>query len=46
MPSLTSLASIEQAVKGGVTVIYDISDKPLTPEEWTATYATPETTEH
>jgi hypothetical protein len=40
------LASIERAVKGGLTVTYDISDKPLTPEEWIATYATPETTEH
>jgi hypothetical protein len=37
------LASIEQAVKGGFTVTYDISDKPLTPEEWIAEYATPET---
>jgi len=40
------LASIEQALKGGLTVQYAISDKPLTPEEWIATYATPETTEH
>jgi hypothetical protein len=40
------LASIEQAVKSGVTVTYDISDKPLTLEEWAATYATPETSEH
>jgi hypothetical protein len=33
------LASIEQALKGGLTVQYAISDKPLTPEEWNQQYA-------
>jgi hypothetical protein len=33
------LASIEQALKGGLTVQYAISDKPLTPEEWDKQYA-------
>jgi hypothetical protein len=38
------LASIEQALRGGLTVQYAISDKPMSNEEWIATYyATPET---
>jgi hypothetical protein len=34
------LASIEQTLKGGLTVQYAISDKPLTSEEWIKQYCT------
>ena len=33
------LASIEQALKVGLTVQYAISDKPMTPEDWAKQYA-------